>query len=86
MPTRVQTLEDGEDTCIKVFQAGKRRTGVNFITKDRGRYFRGRISNFNQSEAREHCFLASDWLKSETLPRKYRTLYRNVANATIKAY
>ena len=23
--------------------------------------------NFNQSEARKHCFLASDWLKFETL-------------------
>ena len=40
----------------------------------RVRYFRGRVSNFNQSEARKHCFLASDWLTFETLPRKYRTL------------
>ena len=40
----------------------------------RVRYFRGRISNFNQSEARKHCFLVSDWLKFETLPRKYLTL------------
>ena len=38
------------------------------------RYYRGKVSKFNQSEAREHCFLASDWLKVETLPRKYRTL------------
>ena len=27
------------------------------------------VTNFNQSEARKHCFLASDWLKFETLPR-----------------
>ena len=40
----------------------------------RVRNFRGRVSNFNQSEARKHCFLASDWLKFETLPRKFRTL------------
>ena len=37
------------------------------------RYFRGRVSNFNQPKARKHCFLTSDWLKFETLPRKYRT-------------
>ena len=42
----------------------------------RVRNFRGRVSNFNQSEARKQCFLASDWLKFETLPRKFRTLYR----------
>ena len=31
--------------------------------------------SFNQSEARRHCILASDWLKLETLPRKYRGLF-----------
>ena len=41
----------------------------------RVRYYRGRISNFDQSEARKHCFLASDWLKFVTLPRKYRALF-----------
>ena len=41
----------------------------------RVRNFRGRVSYFNQSEARKGCFLASDWLKYETLPRKFRTLY-----------
>ena len=40
----------------------------------RVRYYRGRVSYFNQSEARKGCFLASDWLKYETLPRKFRTL------------
>ena len=40
----------------------------------RVRNFRGRVSNFNQSEARKECFLASDWLKFETLPQKFRTL------------
>ena len=34
---------------------------------------RGRVSNFNQSEAIEHSSLASDWFKFETLSRKYRT-------------
>ena len=41
--------------------------------KYRARYYRGRVSNFDQSEAGKHCFCASDWLKFETLPRKYRT-------------
>ena len=36
--------------------------------------FCGRVSNFLQSEARKQCFLASDWLKFETLPQKYPTL------------
>ena len=40
----------------------------------RVRYFRGRVSNIDQSEASKRCFLASDWLKFVTLPRKYRTL------------
>ena len=35
----------------------------------RVRNFRGRVTNFDQSEARKQCFLASDWLKFETLPR-----------------
>ena len=45
------------------------------ITSYRVRNFRGRVSYFNQSDARKHCFLASDWLKYETLPRKFRTLF-----------
>ena len=39
------------------------------------RYFWERVSNFNQPEARKYHFLASNWLKFVTLPRKYRTLY-----------
>ena len=31
-------------------------------------HLRGRISNFNQSEARKQCVLASDWLKFEPFP------------------
>ena len=46
--------------------------GIDFV--NRVRNFRGRVSYFNQSEARKHPFLASDWLKYETLPRKFRTL------------
>ena len=50
----------------------------------RVRNFRGRVSYFNQSEARKHCFLASDWLKCETLPRKFRTLFsRYLTNSLI---
>ena len=30
------------------------------------------VSNFNQSEARKQCFLASDWLKFETVHVKFR--------------
>ena len=40
----------------------------------RVRNFRIRVTNFNQSEARTRCFLASDWLNFETLPRKFRIL------------
>ena len=29
---------------------------------NRVRYFRGRVTNFYQSEARKHCILDSDWL------------------------
>ena len=46
--------------------------------KFRVRYFRGRVSNFNLSEARKQGFIASDWLKFETLPRKYRTLLLDI--------
>ena len=35
---------------------------LNFLS-NRVRYYRGRVSNFDQSESRKHCFLASDWLK-----------------------
>ena len=42
----------------------------------RVRYFRGRVSNSNQSEARKRCFLASDWLKFEILP-KNTVLYKD---------
>ena len=33
------------------------------------RIYRGRVTNFDQSEARKQCVLASDWSKFETLPR-----------------
>ena len=32
-----------------------------------------KVSNFNQSEARERCFPTSNWLKFGTLPQNYRT-------------
>ena len=56
------------------------------ISKLRVRYFWGRITNFNQSEARKHCFFVSDWLKYETLPRKYRTLYSVDSVKTLSNY
>ena len=34
----------------------------------------GRVPYFSQSEARKGCFLVSDWLKYEALPRKFRAL------------
>ena len=34
---------------------------IFLIEPYRVRNFRGRVSYFNQSEARKHCFLASDW-------------------------
>ena len=59
-------------------------TGLNEVVRRessdwyRVRYFRGRVSNFNKSEAGKHCFLAPDRLKFDTLPRKYRTLSLNI--------
>ena len=47
---------------------------VHFLETNKVRYFRGRVTNFNQSEARKQCFLAFYWLKFETILRKYRTL------------
>ena len=44
----------------------------------RVRYFRGRVSYLNLSEARKHRFLVSDWSKYETLPLKYRTLFKDL--------
>ena len=34
------------------------------VTYNEVQYFRGRVPNFNQSEARKHCLLASDWLRN----------------------
>ena len=51
---------------------GERRQAAfvpNFSLNYRVRNYRGRVSNFDQSEARKQRFLASDWLKFETLPR-----------------
>ena len=41
---------------------------VSLFPSNRVRNFRGRVSYFNQSEARKYPVLASDWLKYETLP------------------
>ena len=37
--------------------------GRRGFVKLKERYLRGRVSNYNQSEARKQCFLDSDWLK-----------------------
>ena len=42
---------------------------------NRVRYFRRRVPNFNQSDARKQCFLASDWLKLRFFPEN-SLLYR----------
>ena len=34
---------------------------LNLLKDNRVRYFRGRVSYFDQSEAKKHRFLASDW-------------------------
>ena len=53
-------------------------SGVRFVDNDyRVRYSCGGVSNFNQSEAKKHRFLGSDWLKFETIPLKYRTLFNS---------
>ena len=43
---------------------------VRYVRDYRVRHYRGRVSNFNQSEARKQCLLDSDWSKFETLPPK----------------
>ena len=40
---------------------------VLFTSCNRVRNYRGRVSNFDQSEARKQCFLASDWSKFDPI-------------------
>ena len=49
--------------------ANGKHPSQDFIKSYRVRNCRGRVSNFDQSEARKQCFLATDWSKFETLPR-----------------
>ena len=53
-------------------RCNQRRSSAGMLSSilvyNRVRNFRGGVSNFNQSEARKQCFLASDWLKCETPP------------------
>ena len=58
----------------EVLASADKTKRMAYVSNYRVRNFRGRVSNFSQSEARKQCFLASDWLKFETLPRKFRTL------------
>ena len=78
----IDTLSDIIITDITYFHAGDLSVN-NYVKKmsvklmsvnNRVRYYRGRVSNCDQSEARKQCFLDSDWSKFETLPRKFRTL------------
>ena len=63
----MSSLAYGKDLNIKKDERQSIYTGL-IITKVI-RNYRGRVSNSNQSDARKHCFLASDWSKFETLPR-----------------
>ena len=42
---------------------------IQYSISNRVEFFWGKVENFNQSEARKHCFTASDWFKFETLPQ-----------------
>ena len=65
-----------KQTLDELFEAEflQKKEARSLIVGNRVRYFRGRVTNFNRSEARKHLLLASDWSIFETLPRKYRTL------------
>ena len=41
-----------------------------FLIIGRVRYFRGRVPNFDQSDARKQYFLASDWSKLDEIKDK----------------
>ena len=72
---RAQAVDGGSFLCqVKISNLSHLLSLVIRFTY-RVRNFRGRVSNFNQSEARKQCVLASDWLKFVTLPRKFRTLF-----------
>ena len=47
---------------------GLEMTATSSLCQQLSTVFSGGVSNFNQSEARKHCFLASGWLKFETSP------------------
>ena len=47
------------------YPLGNITVSLVYLWMNRVRNYRGRVSNFNQSEARKHCFLASDWSKFE---------------------
>ena len=50
-----------EESGEKILVSGDPVVDHDFIlTSYRVRYFRGRVSYFNQSVARKHCFLTSD--------------------------
>ena len=67
------------DQPLRIFHIARSLISSSTGTeRNRVRYFRGRVSNFNQSEARKQCFLASDWFKFVTLLQKYRTLYQYI--------
>ena len=48
------------------------------LTTYRVRNFRGRVSNFHQSEARKQCFLASDWWKLRLFPENFVLIGQNM--------
>ena len=70
----LRTIKERDQEILNLSRTEVPSSEVSFVLNYRVRNYWGRVTNFNQSEARTHCFLASDWLKFETLPRKFRTL------------
>ena len=46
----------------------------------RAQYFWGGVPKFDESEARMHCFLTSDWSELETIPQEYCALLNASTN------
>ena len=73
-------------TCSDCLSLHFSTSPVTLALHDRVRYYWGRVSNFNQSEAIKHCFLASDWLRFVTLPRKYRIISLILTPSTLRNF
>ena len=70
------TGNDSNSKTELIYKQGRappERSARRITKANKVRYFR--VFSFHQSESRKQYFLASDWLKFETLPRYYRNLY-----------